>query len=90
MSLWRPRNPPRRSINEPTAGSSGWSAPHIEQEYARRASGSIWPSDTEIDTARLVASAEMLTEQRENDARYPRSIVCKAKDVGTSMPCALR
>lgn len=47
----------------------GARAAHRMQEYARR---DEWLDraeiDADIDTARLVASAEMLTEQRENDA----------------------
>ena len=47
----------------------GARAAHRMQEYARR---DEWLDraglDTDVETARLVASAEMLTEQRENDA----------------------
>lgn len=47
----------------------GARAAHRMQEYARR---NEWldraESDADIETARLVASAEMLTEQRENEA----------------------
>ena len=47
----------------------GARAAHRMQEYARRDEWlDLAGVDTEIDTARLVASAEMLTEQRENDA----------------------
>ena len=47
----------------------GARAAHRMQEYARRDEWlDLAGLDTEIDTARLVASAEMLTEQRENDA----------------------
>ena len=47
----------------------GARAAHRMQEYARRDEWlELAGLDAEIDTARLVASAEMLTEQRENDA----------------------
>ena len=47
----------------------GARAAHRMQEYARRDEWlDLAGLDIEIDTARLVASAEMLTEQRENDA----------------------
>ncbi len=47
----------------------GARAAHRMQEYARRDEWlDLAGLDSEIDTARLVASAEMLTEQRENDA----------------------
>ena len=47
----------------------GARAAHRMQEYARRDDWlELAGLDGEIETARLVASAEMLTEQRENDA----------------------
>ena len=47
----------------------GARAAHRMQEYARRDEWlDLAELDAEIETARLVASAEMLTEQRENDA----------------------
>ncbi|HKO69222.1 MAG TPA: heme biosynthesis HemY N-terminal domain-containing protein [Burkholderiaceae bacterium] len=47
----------------------GARAAHRMQEYGRRDEWlELAGLDTDVDTARLVASAEMLTEQRENDA----------------------
>jgi HemY protein len=47
----------------------GARAAHRMQEYSRRDEWlDLAEIDADIDTARLVASAEMLTEQRENDA----------------------
>ena len=47
----------------------GARAAHRMQEYARRDEWlNLAELDADIETARLVASAEMLTEQRENDA----------------------
>ena len=47
----------------------GARAAHRMQEYGRRDEWlTLAGLDSDIDTARLVASAEMLTEQRENDA----------------------
>ena len=68
----------------------GARAAHRMQEYARR---DEWlenaERDADVETARLVTSAEMLTEQRENDAALSAIIACKARGGATSMQCEL-
>ena len=57
------------SLTAGTAALVGARAAHRMQEYSRRDEWlDLAGLDAEIETARLVTSAEMLTEQRENDA----------------------